>query len=148
VKKLIGVIGSSTADKRIYQLAFRVGELIAEARAVLVCGGLKGVMEAVCKGAKSKEGTTIGILPGLDTADANIWVDYPIVTGLGHGRNIVIINTSESLIAIASGYGTLSEIAFALASGKKVYGLDTWDIEGVVVCDTPEIAVSNALINI
>jgi uncharacterized protein (TIGR00725 family) len=148
MKKLIGVIGSSATNKSAYELAFRVGELIAEARAVLVCGGLTGVMEAVCKGAKSREGTTIGILPGLYAADANIWVDYPIATGLGHARNMVIINTSQSLVAISSGYGTLSEIAFALASGKKVYGLGTWDIKGIVVCETPEIAVSNALINI
>jgi len=148
VKKLIGVIGSSNVDKRTYELAFRVGELIAEARAVLVCGGLTGVMEAACKGAKSREGTTIGILPGLSAIDANIWVDYAIATGLGHGRNMVIINSAQSLVAISSGYGTLSEIAYALASGKKVYGLGTWDIKGVVVCETPEIAVSNALINI
>jgi uncharacterized protein (TIGR00725 family) len=147
VKKLIGVIGSSVANKATYDLAFRVGELIAEARAVVVCGGLTGVMEAVCKGAKSREGITIGILPGLLPADANLWVDYPIATGLGHGRNMVIVNSAQALVAISSGYGTLSEIAFALASGKRVYGIGTWDIKGVVVCETPEIAVSNALIN-
>jgi uncharacterized protein (TIGR00725 family) len=148
VKKVIGVIGSSSDDKKTYDLAFHVGELIADSNAVVVCGGLTGVMEAVCKGAKSKGGTTIGILPGLETADANKWVDYPIATGLGHARNMIIINTAQSLIAISSGYGTLSEIAFALSSGKKVYGLGTWDIKGVVICETPEIAVSNALINI
>lgn len=148
MKKLIGVIGSSVTDKRTYELAFHVGELIAESRAVVVCGGLTGVMEAVCKGAKSREGTTIGILPGLTAVDANIWVDYPIATGLGHARNMVIVNSAQALVAISSGYGTLAEIAFALASGKKVYGLGTWDIKGVVVCETPEIAVSNALINV
>jgi hypothetical protein len=147
VKKLIGVVGSSSVDKRTYELAFRVGELIAEARAVLVCGGLTGVMEAACKGAKAREGTTIGILPGTSVADANIWVDYAIATGLGQGRNLVIVNSAQSLVAISSGYGTLAEIAFALSSGKKVYGLGTWDIKGIVVCETPEIAVSNALIN-
>jgi hypothetical protein len=144
---MIGVIGSSKADKRAYELAFRVGELIAEARAVLVCGGLTGVMEAACKGAKSKEGITVGILPGDSASDANIWVDYAIATGLGHGRNMVIINTAQSLVAISGGYGTLSEVGFALASGKKVYGLGTWDIKGIVICETPEIAVSSALIN-
>jgi len=147
MKRLIGVIGNSRPDKRNYELAFRVGELIAEAKAVVICGGLSGVMEAVCKGAKAKGGTTIGILPGLETADANMWVDYPIATGLGHGRNMVIVNSAQALIAISSGYGTLSEIAFALSSGKKVYGIGTWDIKGVISCDTPEIAVSNALIN-
>jgi uncharacterized protein (TIGR00725 family) len=148
VKKIIGVIGSSTINKKIYDIAFKAGELIAEANAVVICGGLTGVMEAVCKGAKSKGGITIGILPGNSSDDANFWVDYPIVTGLGHGRNLIIINTAQSLVAISQGYGTLSEIAIALASGKKVYGIGTWDIKGVIDCPTPEIAVSNALINI
>ncbi len=147
MKKFIGVIGSSEPSKEAYQLAYKVGELIAEANAVLVCGGMKGVTEAACKGAKSKGGTTIGILPGLDASEANLWVDYPIVTGLGHGRNMLIINTAQALVAISGGPGTLSEIGFGLASGKKVYGLQTWDIKGVVSCETPEIAVSNALIN-
>ncbi len=147
MKKIIGVIGGSQIDKKTYDLAFRVGELIAEARAIVICGGLSGVMEAACKGAKSKGGTTIGVLPGLETADANFWVDYPIATGLGHGRNMIIVNTAQALVAISFGYGTLSEIAFALGSGKKVYGVGTWDIKGVTVCETPEIAVSNALIN-
>ena len=147
MKKIIGVIGSSAINKKTYETAFRVGELLADAHAVLICGGLGGVMEAACKGAKSKGGVTIGILPGLDTADANQWVDYPIATGLGHGRNLIIINTARSLIAVSGGYGTLSEVGLALASGKKVYGLGTWDIKGVVACETPEIAVSNALMN-
>jgi uncharacterized protein (TIGR00725 family) len=147
MKRIIGVIGSSKPSKKTYQLAYRVGELIAEAKAVLICGGLGGVMEAACKGAKAKGGTTIGVLPGTDPVDANFWVDYPIVTGLGQGRNMVIINTAQSLVAVSTGYGTLSEIAFGLSAGKKVYGLETWDIKGVVACKTPEIAVSNALIN-
>jgi uncharacterized protein (TIGR00725 family) len=147
MKKIIGVIGSSKPTKKAYQLAFGVGELIAESNGVLICGGLGGVMEAACKGAKAKGGTTIGVLPGYDPAEANLWVDFPIVTGLGHGRNMIIINTAQSLVAVSIGYGTLSEIAFALAAGKKVYGLETWDIKGVVACKTPEIAVSNALIN-
>jgi len=148
VRKLIGVIGSSVIDVRNYEVAFRVGELIAEARAILICGGLSGAMEAACKGAKSKGGVTIGILPGSDVSDANNWVDFPVATGLGHGRNLIIINTAQSLVAVAGGHGTLSEIALSLVSGKKVFGLGTWDIKGVVPCETPEIAVSSALINI
>jgi uncharacterized protein (TIGR00725 family) len=147
MKQIIGVIGSSKPTKKAYQLAFRVGELIAEAGAVLICGGLDGVMEAACKGAKARGGITIGVLPGDDPTDANFWVDYPIVTGLGHGRNMIIVNSAQALVAISGGYGTLSEIAFGLTSGKKVYGLGSWDIKGIVACDTPEIAVSNALIN-
>jgi uncharacterized protein (TIGR00725 family) len=145
--RVIGVIGSSTPTKKEYQLAFRVGELIAEAQAVLICGGLGGVMEAACKGAKAKGGTTIGILPSLDISEANLWVDYSIATGLGQGRNMIIVNTAQALVAVSGGYGTLSEIAFALSAGKKVYGLETWDIKGNVTCETPGIAVSNALIN-
>ena len=145
--KIIGVIGSSTADKTSYEIAFRVGELISEGRATLICGGLSGVMEAACKGAKSKGGTTIGILPGHEIKDANLWIDFPIATGLGQARNLIIINAAQSLIAISQGYGTLSEIGFALSSGKKVYGLGTWGIKGVIECASPEIAVSNALIN-
>jgi len=145
--KIIGVIGGSVVDKKTYDIAFRVGQLIAESQATLICGGMTGVMEAACKGAKAKGGITIGILPGSDPADANLWIDYPIATGLGHARNLIIINTAQSLIAISQGYGTLSEIAFALKSGKKVYGIGTWDIKGITTCDSPEIAVSNALIN-
>jgi len=145
--KIIGVIGGSVIDKHTYDLAFRTGELIAASNAVVICGGLGGVMEAACKGAKSQGGVTIGILPGHDTSEANFWVDYPIATGLGAARNLVIITTANALVAVDGGYGTLSEIAFALGAGKKVYGLGTWDIKGVTACETPEIAVSNALIN-
>jgi uncharacterized protein (TIGR00725 family) len=147
MNKIIGVIGSSSPTKKAYEQAFRVGELIAESRAVLICGGLGGVMEAACKGAKAKGGTTVGILPGLDSTEANLWVDYPIATGFGHGRNMIIISTAQSLVAVSTGYGTLSEVALSLASGKKVFGLETWDIKGVTACKSPEIAVSNALIS-
>ncbi len=147
MNKVIGVIGSSNPSKKAYETAFRVGELIADAKAVLICGGLGGVMEAACKGAKSKGGTTIGILPGLDPAEANVWVDYPIATGLGQGRNTIIINTAQTLVAVSTGYGTLSEIALGLSSNKKIYGLETWDIKGITACESPEVAVSNALIN-
>jgi uncharacterized protein (TIGR00725 family) len=145
--KIIGVIGASEIDKATYDLAVRVGELIAESGAILVCGGREGVTEAACKGAKSRGGTTIGILPGRDITSANPWVDYPVATGFGEARNMAIINTAQALVAVAGAYGTLSEIAFALNAGKKVYGLGTWDINGVIKCETPEIAVSNALNN-
>ena len=102
-------------------------------------------MEAACKGAKSKGGVTIGILPGQNTGDANHWVDISIATGLGHGRNMIIISTARALIAVDGSYGTLSEIGFALASGKRILGLQTWDIEGVIACLTPEDAVAKAL---
>jgi len=144
-KKIIGVIGGSAGDEKVRKTAYEVGRLIAEAGAMLVCGGLSGVMEAACKGARESGGTTIGILKGQMVDDANPYVDIPIATGLGHGRNLVIINTAGALIAISGRYGTLSEIAFAIQSGKPVFGLGTWDIEGVVYCENPKEAVEKAL---
>ena len=147
MKKIIGVIGGSAVDQTAFETAYEVGRLIAEAGAILICGGLTGVMEAACKGAKEAGGATIGILPGLYVDDANPYVDIPVATGLGHGRNLVIINTAQAMIAISGRYGTLSEIGFALQSGKPVYGLGTWDIDGVVACASAEEAVSKALEN-
>lgn len=147
VKKIIGVIGGSAVDQTAFETAYEVGSLIAESGAILICGGLTGVMEAACKGAKEAGGTTIGILPGLGVDDANPYVDIPVATGLGHGRNLIIINTAQAMIAVSGRYGTLSEIGFALQSGKPVYGLGTWDIDGVVACTSPDEAVSKALEN-
>jgi uncharacterized protein (TIGR00725 family) len=144
-KKIIGVIGGSAGDEKVRETAYETGRLIAEAGAMLVCGGLSGVMEAACKGAREAGGTTIGILKGESIADANPYVDIPVATGLGHGRNLIIINTACALIAVSGRYGTLSEIAFAIQSGKPVFGLGTWDIEGVIKCDSPEEAVGKAL---
>ncbi len=145
--KIIGVIGDSNADQTARDSAYRVGRLLANAGAILICGGLGGVMEAACKGAKEYGGSTIGILPGNDTIAANPYVDYPVATGIGYARNLIIINTASALIAVSGKYGTLSEIAFALQLGKPVYGLGTWAIDGVIVCSTPEEAVSKALGN-
>jgi len=144
-KKIIGVIGGSVGDEKVRKTAYEVGRLIAESGSMLVCGGLSGVMEAACKGAREAGGTTIGILKGQSISDANPYVDIPVATGLGHGRNLVIINTACALIAISGRYGTLSEIAFAIQSGKPVFGLGTWDIEGVVNCGEPKEAVDRAL---
>ncbi len=145
MRKIIGVIGGSAVDQTAFETAYEVGKLMAKAGAILVCGGLTGVMEAACKGAKEAGGTTIGILPGLHIDDANPYVEIPIATGLGHGRNLTIINTAQAIIAISGRYGTLSEIGFALQSGKPVYGLGTWDIDGVQACDSPEEAVTKSL---
>ena len=112
---------------------------------MLVCGGLGGVMEAACRGAKEAGGTTVGILPGTDRSDANEFVDVPIATGLGEGRNAILVRSAEVLIAIGGGYGTLSEIALALRRGNRVVGLGTWDIEGVEPAGSPEAAVETVL---
>jgi uncharacterized protein (TIGR00725 family) len=102
-------------------------------------------MEAACRGAKGAGGTTVGILPGSDRSDANEWVDVALTTGLGEARNALVVRASDALIAVGGGHGTLSEIALALKTGRPVFGLESWDIPGVVGMATPEDAVSAAL---
>ena len=126
---IIGVIGGASCSKTIGSLGEEVGKEIAEAGATLICGGLGGIMEFACKGAKSAGGTTIGILPGFEKSDANEYVDIPIVTGLNISRNVIIIRTADVLIAVDGSYGTLSEIAIALNLGKPVIALETWALE-------------------
>lgn len=109
-------------------MAETVGELLAGQGATVVCGGLTGVMEAVCRGARSKGGLTIGILPGEDPGLANPWVSVPIITGIGEARNVVVVKSAQAVIAIGGGYGTLTEIAYALKSGIPVIGLNTWSL--------------------
>ena len=98
-------------------------------------------MEAACRGAKDAGGTTIGILPGLDRSAANPYVDVAIPTGLGEARNALVVRAADAVIAIGGGYGTLSEVAFALKAGKRVVGLGTWEIDGVEAAGSPEAAV-------
>ncbi len=128
-KPIIGVLGGSNCTRDIAKKAETIGRLIAEGNARLVCGGLDGVMKYSCKGAKSAGGLTIGILPGIERSDANEFVDIPIATGINIARNVIIINTADILIAVDGGYGTLSEIAFALNLEKPVIALDTWYVE-------------------
>ena len=125
---LISVIGESKATDQNYSIAEKVGVLIARSGATLICGGLDGVMEAACKGAKSAGGSTIGILPGLSKNEANQWIDIPICTGLGDARNIVVVRTGSAVIAIGGAYGTLSEIGHALSDGKPIFALNSWEI--------------------
>ncbi len=141
-KKLIAVIGGRHVEKALLREAGNVGRLIASKGAVLVCGGLGGVMEAVSRGAKAEGGLTIGILPHENTKEANEYIDVPIATGLGIGRNVIIARTADALIAVGGEYGTLSEIAFALQMGKPVVGIRTWDIEGIVKAENAEDAVN------
>jgi uncharacterized protein (TIGR00725 family) len=112
---------------------------------VVVCGGLGGVMEAACRGAKEAGGQTVGILPGSDRAAANEFVDVAIPTGLGEARNALVVRAADALIAVGGGYGTLSEIALALKAGKRVVGVDSWEIDGVVAMADPVAAVATAL---
>ena len=139
----IGIIGAGTCSEEVYQTAEKLGRLIAERRDILICGGLGGVMEAAAKGAKSKGGTTIGILPGFSVEDANPFIDIPIVTGLSHARNVIIVRSSDTLIAVAGEYGTLSEIAIALKLGKPVIGIGSWNVsKDIFQAQSPEEAIN------
>ncbi len=138
---LVAVIGGRKADKALKKEAEAVGRLIAEKGGTLVCGGMHGIMEAASKGAKQAGGLTIGILPQDHKRDANSYIDIPIATGLGIGRNVVIARTADALIAIGGEYGTLSEIAFGLQMGKPVVGIRSWDIKGVIPTKDAEEAV-------
>ena len=122
-----------------------MGRLLAERGVVLVCGGLGGTMEAACRGAKQAGGTTVGLLPGIDRADGNLHLDIAIPTGLGEARNALVVRAADVVVAVGGGYGTLSEIALALKAGKRVVGLGTWEIDGVVAVDGPQAAVAEAL---
>lgn len=116
-----------------------VGWHIAKQGALLICGGLGGVMEAASRGAKNGGGKTIGVLPGTDKNTANEYIDIPIVTGMGEARNIIIVRTADALIAVGGRFGTLSEIAFGLAFEKPIVGLDTWKyFENMIDCEIPE----------
>ena len=139
----IGVIGPADPSPEEYEIARTVGRLIAGHHEMLVCGGLDGVMEAACKGAKEQDGLTIGIVP--DTSNGNGFLDIVIRTGLGYARNVLIAQSSDAVIAIGGSYGTLSEIAIALKTKRQVFGIKPWDIEGVMKCVTPKEAVLRAM---
>lgn len=124
---IIAVIGSSNPpNPELIDLGERVGRELAKRGVTVVCGGLSGVMEAVCRGAKSEGGTTIGILPGRVPTDANQYVDIPIVTTMGYSRNIIVVHTGVACIAVGGAFGTLCEIAYALDARIPVVGLNTW----------------------
>jgi hypothetical protein len=145
----IAVIGAGDAAERQIAEAEAVGRGLASAGAVIVCGGLGGVMAAACRGARSAGGTTVGILPGTDRAAANEWVDIAIATGVGEMRNVLVVRAADAVVAIGGEYGTLSEIAFALKTGKPVVGLGTWTLDrnpdAIVRAADPDEAVARAL---
>ncbi len=120
---IIGVCGASCLDETNYQLAEQLGQEIAERHYILICGGLGGTMETVCKGAKSKGRFTIGILPGLNKKAANPYVDLKLTTGIGEARNFVLVSSADGIITVSGGAGTLSEIAFAWRLKKPVVAL-------------------------
>lgn len=140
---IISVIGAGQPSPEIAGLAERVGAELGRRGAVLACGGLGGVMEAACRGAKSAGGTTVGILPGSDPSDANPWVDIPVCTGMGYARNSVVVKSGRAVIAVGGAYGTLSEIGHALAEDVPVVALSTWQLARGGVPDTAMIPASD-----
>jgi uncharacterized protein (TIGR00725 family) len=148
----VAVCGPDPCSEEVGTQAEEVGRLLAEAEAVLVCGGIGGVMEAASRGAAGAGGMVVGILPGLDRGSANPHVTVAIPTGLGEMRNTLIVRSADALIAIAGEFGTLSEIAFALKTGVPVVGLDTWElgkrgapVDAFVRVSSPAEAVERAL---
>ena len=150
--RMIAVIGSGQCSKEEAAMAEAVGRELAKRGAVVVCGGLGGVMEAVCRGATAEGGLTVGILPGEMRQQANPYVRIPVVTGIGYARNVAVVKSGQAVIAIGGSYGTLSEISHALQSGIPVIGLNTWTISkngqvdtSIIVAQKPADAVDIAL---
>lgn len=141
----VAVAGSGEAAPELLAAAEEVGAGLAEGGAVVVTGGLGGVMEAASRGARSRLGQTLGILPGRDRADANGWVGVAVTTGVGEQRNALIVASCDALVAIGSGYGTLSEVAMALKAGRPVVSLWSWEVEGVLEVGSAADAVERAL---
>jgi hypothetical protein len=141
----IAVVGPGEATPQEEALAEEVGAGLAVAGAVVVTGGLNGVMEAACRGARSKRGMTVGLLPGNDRRDANGWVEVAVATGMGELRNGLIVRCVDTVVAIGGGAGTLSEIALALKLDKPVVGVGTWAVHGVEQVAGSREAVDRAL---
>jgi hypothetical protein len=143
---VVGVIGSSSPGPVGLSMAYEVGRLIAEAGAVLVTGGLGGVMDSASKGCSDAGGLVLGILPDADPSTANPYVDIAIPSGMGHARNVLVAQTAQVLIAVEGALGTLSEIAIGLKTGRPVFLLgSTLKVDGAVAVASPQQAVSAAL---
>ena len=151
-KIFISVIGASKCSAKEARLAEEVGRELAKRNAVVICGGLTGVMEAACRGARSEGGLTVGILPGNSRSDANQYVTIPIITGIGYARNSIVARSGQAVIAIGGKYGTLSEIAYALQDKIPIIGLGTWKLatgkskgELIVIAKNASDAVDKAI---
>jgi uncharacterized protein (TIGR00725 family) len=150
--KIIAVIGASEASANELKMAAEVGQELARRGCAVICGGLGGVMEAVCRGAFEEGGITIGVLPGENDRSANQYVQFPIVTGVGYARNMSVVQSAQAVIAIGGSYGTLSEIGYALKGGIPVVGLNTWQLfrngkrdNSIFYVETPREAVDLAV---
>ena len=137
--RYVGVVGGGECTDSTYKIAQRLGSEIGKRDWILVCGGLGGVMEAAAKGCAEVGGMTLGILPGSKRDSANPYIKIALPTGMGEGRNLLVVRTSDVLVAIGGGYGTLSEIALALKAGKPVIGIETWEhIQGIQYVSHPD----------
>ena len=134
----ISVFGGREVSPEVYEDTLIIGKRLAEENYLVFCGGGNGVMEAISKGVKGEGGTCIGILKGINEAEANDFLSLSIPTGLGIGRNVILAYNCDAAIAIGGKYGTLSEIAYALSLDKKVVGYKTWDIENVDMANSPD----------
>ena len=141
----VAVIGPSEATVEEAARAETLGRLLAERGAVVVCGGLGGVMEAVARGASGGGGLVLGILPGGHREDANEHVTVALTTGMGEMRNALVVRAADAVIAVGGAYGTLSEIAFALRTGVPVVGIGTWELDDVIDAPDEHAAVDLAL---
>lgn len=143
---LVAVCGAGACDREEAALARETGRLLAERGAVLLCGGLGGVMAEAARGAGEVGGLTVGFLPGDRAGEANPFIDLPLATGLGHARNAVLVRAAEAVIALPGGPGTLSEVALGLKMGRPVVGLKAWrEVPGVTYALSPAEAVERAL---
>ena len=150
--RFVSVIGGEECSHEEAQLAEEVGRVLAQRGVTVICGGRRGVMEAVCRGAAAQGGTTVGILPGNSRREANPYVKIPVVTGIGYARNVIVAKSGQAVIAVGGHYGTLSEIAYALEDGIPVIGLGTWSLSqgdnedsSIVVASSVAEAVEKAL---
>ncbi len=148
----VAVVGAGAADPGLARVAEEVGRGLAARGAIVLCGGLSGVMEAVCRGVREGGGTSVGILPGHHRGDANEFVDVALATGMGEMRNAVIVRAADVVLALGGEYGTLSEVAFALKIGRPVVGYETWELakqgatdDAIVRVTSPQDAVATAL---
>lgn len=144
-RRYVAVCGASDATPSQLDAAREVGRLLAQSGAIVINGGYGGVSGAASEGAAGEGGTVVGLLSESDREGANLNLTVSLPTGLGQGRNLLIVTAAESVIAIGRGWGTLSEIAHARRLGRSVFALDTWEVDGLEKVDTPAEAVRRAL---
>lgn len=131
----IGIIGSAGNEEykklskqrsRVYRLAEELGREIAKNDAILITGGKGGIMKSACKGAKNKEGVTVGFVKGKERLTSNDFTDIEIVSGMeGCGEETMLVLSCDGIIALGGGAGTLQELAIAYRNQKPVVVLDT-----------------------